>query len=136
MTSTNPEAACTGEILALHALFESWLGAAGQGDFCRFEAAFDPGFQMVMPNGRKLDRTEVLAFLRGARGSRGEGFRIAIEEAAVLHAAPPLMLMHYIERQWLGGQETARRASALFRLDSNGPSWLFVQETWVTPPAS
>ena len=134
MTSTNPDAACIAEIVALHALFESWLGAAGQGDFARFEAAFDPGFQMVMPSGRKLDRTEVLAFLHGARGSRGAGFRIAIEEAAVLHAAPPFMLMHYIERQWVGVQETARRASALFRLDATGPRWLFVQDTWVSPP--
>jgi hypothetical protein len=134
MTSTNPESACVAEIVALHELFESWLGAAGQGDFARFEAAFDPDFQMVMPNGRKLDRAGVLAFLQAARGSRGEGFRIAIEEAALLHAAPPLMLMHYIERQWLGGQETARRASALFRLDPSGPRWLFVQETWVSPP--
>jgi hypothetical protein len=134
MISTSPESACTAEIIALHALFESWLGAAGQGDFARVESAFDPGFQMVMPNGRKLDRAGVLAFLHAARGSRGEGFRIAIEEATALHAASPLMLMHYIERQWLGGQETARRASALFRLDPAGPRWLFVQETWVSPP--
>ena len=134
MISTNPEASCVAEIVALHELFESWLGEAGQGDFARFEAAFDPGFQMVMPNGRKLDRAGVLAFLQGARGGRGAGFRIAIEEATALHAAPPLVLMHYIERQWLGGQETARRASALFRLTPTGPRWLFVQETWITPP--
>ncbi len=135
MTSTNPEAACAAEISALHRLFETWLGAPNEGDFARFEAAFDAGFAMVMPGGRKLDRAAVLAFLRDARGSRGEGFRIAIEEVAVLQAAPPLMLMHYIERQWVGGQETARRASALFRMEPAGPCWLFVQETWITPPA-
>jgi hypothetical protein len=88
-----------------------------------------------MPNGRRLDRAEVLDFLRQARGARGAGFRIAIEDVAVLHAAPPLLvLMHYVERQWLQGHETARRAAALFRMEPGGPRWLFVQETWVTPP--
>ena len=134
MTSINPEAACITEIVALHALFESWLGAPGGGDFARFEGAFADGFQMVMPNGSRLDRAGVLDFLRHARGGRGEGFRIAIEEAHVLHESAPVVLMHYIERQWLHGQETARRASALFRIGATGPCWLFVQETWITPP--
>ncbi|MGG5808034.1 hypothetical protein [Falsiroseomonas sp. CW058] len=126
--------ACAAEVVALHALFESWLGA-GQGDAARFEAAFDPGFAMVMPDGRKLDRAGVLDMLARGRGLRGAGFRIAVEDLAVLHAAPPLLLMHYVERQWLtGGVETARRAAALFRLAPGGPRWVFVQETWVTPP--
>ena len=131
---TDPATRCAEEIVALHQVFEATLGAPGRDGTDRFEAAFAPGFAMVMPNGRRLDRAEALAFLHGARGVRGEGFRIAIEDIAVLRAAPPLMLMHYVERQWLGGQETARRASALFRLTQDGPRWLFVQETWITPP--
>jgi hypothetical protein len=132
---TDPAAACAEEIVALHRVFEAVLGAPGQDDGGRFEVAFAPDFAMVMPNGRKLDRAEVLDFLRQARGVRGPGFRIAIEDVAVLHAAPPLMLMHYVERQWLqGGIETARRAAALFRIEPSGPRWLFVQETWITPP--
>ncbi|WP_237213063.1 DUF4440 domain-containing protein [Falsiroseomonas oryziterrae] len=129
-------AACRAEIIALHQVFERALGAPGEDASARFEAAFAPGFAMVMPNGRRLARAEVLAFLRDARGVRGEGFRIAIEDVAVLHAAPPLMLMHYVERQWVGGAETARRAAALFDLSGPTPRWLFVQETWITlPPA-
>lgn len=126
--------ACTREILALHRLFESWLGAPGHGDFSGFEAAFAPGFAMVMPNGARLDRAQVLAFLQAARGGRGEGFRIAIEDCFPQHEAPGLVLMHYVERQWLHGQETARRAAALFRTGPDGPRWLFVQETWITAP--
>lgn len=133
MTSTATEA-CAAEIVALHRLFESWLGAPGGGDSSRFEAAFAPGFAMVMPNGARLDRAAVLAFLDGARGGRGEGFRIAIEECFALHEGADLVLMHYVERQWRRGQETARRASALFRTGRGGPRWLFVQESWITPP--
>jgi hypothetical protein len=126
--------ACAAEIVALHRLFESWLGAAGTGDPHRFETAFAPGFAMVMPNGTRLDRAEILAFLQGARAGRGEGFRIRIEECFALHEAADLVLMHYVERQWLRGQETARRAAALFRTGPDGPRWLFVQETWISPP--
>jgi hypothetical protein len=124
---------CKAEIIALHCLFESWLGAGG-GDPAGFDAAFAPGFTMVMPNGRRLDRAGALDFLRGARGVRGAGFRIAIEEAEALHLAPPLVLMHYLERQWIGPVETARRATALFRVEAGRAQWLSVQETWVTPP--
>jgi hypothetical protein len=128
----DPAAACVAEIVALHQVFERALGAPGEDHAARFEAAFAPGFAMVAPNGRRLDRAGVLAFLAAARGSRGAGFRIAIEDVEVLHAAPPLLLMHYIERQWTRGEETARRAAALFRLEPAGPRWLFVQETWIT----
>lgn len=131
---TDPATACAEEIVSLHRVFEAVLGAPCEDGTDRFEAAFAPDFAMVMPNGRRLDRAEVLAFLRGARGLRGPGFRIAIEDIAVLRAAPPLMLMHYIERQWVQGAETARRASALFDVSGPAPRWLFVQETWVSPP--
>lgn len=124
---------CKTEIVGLHRLFESWLGEGG-GDPAGFDAAFAPGFAMVMPNGRRLDRAAVLDFLRGARGARGAGFRIAIEEMEALHLAPPLVLMHYLERQWIGPVETARRATALFRVEAGRATWLSVQETWVTPP--
>ena len=133
---TDPATACAEEIVSLHRVFEAVLGAPCEEGTDRFDAAFAPGFAMVMPNGRRLDRAAVLDFLRGARGARGAGFRIAIEDAAPLHVAPPLVLMHYIERQWVGGAETARRACALFDIGGPTPRWLFVQETWITPPAA
>jgi hypothetical protein len=125
---------CAEEIADLHRVFERVLGA-GEDDAGRFEAAFADSFGMVMPNGKRLTRAEVLAFLRAARGTRGADFRIAIEDVAVLHAAAPLFLMHYVERQWLHGTETTRRAVALFDATA-APRWLFVQETWVKPPGN
>lgn len=131
---TDSVAACAAEIVALHRVFEATLGAPGTEDGGRYEAAFEPNFTMVMPSGRRLERAEVLAFLRGAPGVRGEGFRIAIEDIAPLYVTPPLVLMHYVERQWVGGVETARRAAALFDVSHDVPRWAFVQETWITPP--
>ncbi len=133
MTSTRNEA-CAAEIVALHQVFEAWLGAPGQGDFQRFEAAFAAGFQMVLPSGARFDRDGILGFLQSARAVRGPGFRIAVEEIETIHQAPGRALMHYVERQWFGTQETARRAAALFDTTATPPRWLFVQETWVTPP--
>lgn len=123
-------AACAAEIVALHEAFVAWLGR-GEGGMDRFAAAFDPDFVMVTPDGRRLDRAAVLAFLEAGRGRRGSGFRIAVEEVAALHAAPPLVLMHYVEGQRGELGETARRSSALFRMAAAGPRWLFVQETWI-----
>jgi hypothetical protein len=117
------------EIVALHREFERWLGT-GEGDFARFEAAFDTGFVMVMPDGRRLDRQAVLDFLGGGRGTRA-GLRIAVEEVAPVLHAPPIVLMHYVERQWTGAGITARRSAALFRVTGGAAQWLFVQETWI-----
>jgi hypothetical protein len=122
--------ACAAEIAALHAAFEAWLGR-GVGRMDRFAAAFDPAFVMVTPDGRRLDRSAVLGFLEAGRGRRGAGFRIAVEEVLPLHAASPLVLMHYVERQWGGAERTARRSAALFQVGPSGPRWLFVQETWI-----
>ena len=65
---TDPATRCAEEIVALHRVFEATLGAPGTDDAGRYEAAFAPGFTMVMPNGHRLERAEVLVFLRGARG--------------------------------------------------------------------
>jgi hypothetical protein len=118
------------EIVALHDAFSAWIGH-GEGDFARFEAAFDAGFTLVQPSGLLLDRDGVLAMLRRLKGARGAGFVIACEEIRPLRIAGDLTLMHYLERQ--GG--TLRRSTALFRDGTPHPVWLAVQETWITPPA-
>lgn len=129
---TDPAAAAIAEVVDLHRAFEAWLGA-GQGEFGRFGAAFAPGFHMVHPSGRLYDRDGTLGMLRAGRAGRGAGFRIAVEEARALHAAGGLVLVGYVERQWLPA-ETARRATALLRVEAASVTWLHVQETWITPP--
>jgi len=130
------------EVEELHAAFTVWFRpGAPEAVFARFEAALAAGFSMVSPAGLLLAREPLLAGLRAAGGSRGDTFRIAIEDQTPLHIAPPLILFHYVERQWtasLGAAcESARRATALLRADPHGPNglrWLAVHETWITSP--
>jgi hypothetical protein len=130
-------AAAIREAIDLHVVFEAWL-SSGEADFTRIEAALDPAFRMVPPEGRLVTRDQVLDRLAGAAGARGAGFRIAVEEPLVLATPPGHLLLHYLERQWTPGTETLRRSAVLFRADPMGPNglrWLFVQETWIAPPA-
>jgi hypothetical protein len=123
------------EVIALHAVFEAWLGAGpAEGMLERIADAFDPCFHLVKPDGRLLDRDAVMRWLSGARGERGPGLRIAAEEVRALPSpGPGLSLVAYLERQWTARGETARRSVALLR-DGTPPRWLFVGETWITPP--
>lgn len=120
------------EIVDLHRVFEAWIGR-GEGNPARFEAAFDPDFAMVPPDGRTMDRAAVLAMLERARGARGTGFRIMVEAPVVVWRSGAHVLVGYVERQWSDAGETARRSTALMRgRDEGAPAWCFVQETWIT----
>lgn len=123
------------EVIALHAVFEAWLGdGPADGALERIADAFGPTFHLVTPDGRLLDRDAVLRWLSGARGERGPGLRIVAEEVTAL--PPPaqgLSMISYVERQWTIRGETARRSVALLR-DGTPPRWLMVCETWITPP--
>jgi hypothetical protein len=133
---TDLAAAAIREAIDLHDVFAAWLGS-GEADFTRIEAALDPAFRMVPPEGGLVTREQVLGRLAGAAGARGAAFRIAVEAPLVLATPPGHILLHYLERQWMAGAETLRRSSVLFRADAEGPNglrWLFVQETWIAPP--
>jgi len=140
MTPRDLAAAAVRETRELHEAFEAWFRpGAADAVLARIEAALAPGFVVVSPDGSQLARHELLALLRAARGCRGPGFRIAVEAAAPLHVAPPLVLLGYVERQRTESGETTRRSSALFRADPAGPNglrWLAVHETWIAAPGA
>lgn len=126
------------EIEDLHAFFVRWLNAVDPDPRLtleRFTAVADPGFRLVPPSGGVLGRREVIAWLAGARASRGvpgQPFSIWTEDIEVTTLAPGLCLATYVERQSGGPGVAARRSSALFR-DApgtpNGVAWLHVHET-------
>jgi len=118
------------EVVDLHRAFETWLGI-GQGTPDRFSEALVDGFAMVPPDGTWLDRAAVLAMLQAGRGRHGQRFRIAIESTRILRDLDRFLLVGYVERQWIGERETARRSVALMERADPRPVWRFVQETWM-----
>ncbi len=137
--STEMEGAKAGEdeIVALHAFFDGWL--SGRLDpaprhLAQLDAALAPGFTMVGPAGVRLERDAVIGWIRDGHGSRGPEFRIWIEGARPLVEGEGFLAMGYDECQHIGGQDTRRRCTALFRPEGGRLVWLTVHETWVTPP--
>jgi hypothetical protein len=129
------------EVIALHEVFEAWLGGAlppSDDLFERVEASLAPSFTMVPPDGKALSRADVIAAIRTGYGAKGrEGaFRIAIAEFETLHVAPPLVAVRYMEVQQQGQGTSRRRSTALLQASArseSGMEWLVLHETWMTP---
>jgi hypothetical protein len=129
------------EVVELHEVFEAWLGGALPASddlFERVEASLAPSFTMVPPNGGALSRAGVIAAIRTGYGAKSlEGaFRIAIADFEILHVAPPLIAVRYVEIQHQGATTSRRRSTALLQAAARSPSgmeWLALHETWMKP---
>ena len=128
------------EVLGLHAFFEQWFrGELDDTDalFARVARALQSGFQMVPPNGSRVDRAAILEAIRGAHGARGPGFAIRIEAFEVIREAGSHVLVTYEEHQddTDRGEHTVRVSTVLFLRDPEAPQgvvWRWLQETWLT----
>lgn len=138
-----PDAALAGdairEVLSLHAFFESWFAGScpetGEA-FATVESSLGPSFTMVGPDGRRVQRSNVIAAIRRAYGAKARQarFAITIKEPEILHLDDALALVGYVEEQILGNAVTRRRSSALFSRSPLGPQgvqWLALHETWM-----
>jgi hypothetical protein len=127
------------EVIGLHAFFEAWLAGTCPGTadcFARLETALSASFTMVPPDGRRLSRPGVIEGLRLAHGGKGTSgpFRITIRGLEVLHLAPPLVALGYVEEQVHGDAFTRRRSTALFASllhEAERVEWLALHETWI-----
>ena len=130
------------EIDLLHRFFVAWfLGSCpkSRASFARVADALAPGFVQIDPQGRERRRAPLLAALRVAFGCHaGEDFVIRIVRPKIRLVHRGLALATYEERQRSGGATTRRRSSALFAPAPTAPAgvaWLYLQETWIEPPA-
>jgi hypothetical protein len=129
------------EVADLHAFFEAWLSGTAENTntvFSRVESSLGEEFTMVSPSGQRLQRPDVIGWLRGTHGVRASqgSFRIAIAEPEVLLLRPPLILLGYIEEQTEGNVVTRRHSTALFEVSIEGGQhvrWLALHETWIGP---
>ncbi len=131
------EDAARHEIEALHAFFVAWFtGQREDLDFRLCEAAFGAGFQMVAPDGRRHDRSEIVRRLLQARGSAQGAFEITVINPRKIWSAGDAILMGYVEHQLRGGQTTRRRSVALLTRAPTAPRgmhWQSLAETWMMP---
>src|SRR5262245_47110249 len=124
-------AAAAREVVELHALFvEIFTGRSR--DFGRCEAAFSPKLEMVTPEGRLVDRAQIMAALKNATAPAD--FRISIHHIAPVREDAESILLRYIEEQYRDGETTRRLSIALFETASEAPcgvAWHYLQETWI-----
>jgi hypothetical protein len=131
------------EVADLHAFFEAWLSGEAENTntvFSRVESTLGEEFTMVFPSGQRLQRSDVIGWLRGTHGARASqgSFHIAIAEPEILLLRPPLVLLGYVEEQTLGDVVTRRQSTALFEVSIEGGQrvrWLALHETWIDPSA-
>ena len=127
------------EVRERHDAFVEWfVRGTEKAVMASIDAALGPDFAQVSPSGATYGRPALIDMLRGARATREADFAIAIEDDRVLWSARDAALVAYVERQWIGGETTRRRSTALFTLDPDAPGgvlWRHVQETWTDPPS-
>lgn len=124
------------EIVELHEFFQGWLGgglAPTDEEFHRLEKVLAEGFTLITPDGRRLERDELLQGLRGSAGARA-GLRIWVEKPHLHHEGKALLIASYQEWQMEKGSPRARVSTVIFRPRKalpNGVEWLHVHETWL-----
>jgi hypothetical protein len=123
------------EVVELHDFFVAWLrGEAPAGDFSRAEASIGSGFRMISPDGKIEESAAVLAWIRGAHGTRPSPFTIAVLDHRTIWAGEDAALLEYTEQQYRDGRTTRRRSTALFVANPAAPrgvEWRHLQETWM-----
>ena len=123
------------EVVELHDFFFAWLrGDAPAGDFSRAEAAIGKDFRMISPDGKIDESAAVLAWIKGAHGSRPSPFTIAVLDQRTIWAGEAAVLMEYTEQQYRDGRTTRRRSTVLFLANPAAPcgvEWRHLQETWM-----
>ena len=118
------------EVESLHAYLVP-LFTGETRDLARCESAFAADLAMITPDGSYCNRSQILSNL--ANATAAPGFRISIEDVAVIWESESAVLLRYVEEQYRDGETTRRLSSALFTADRYAPlgvAWRHLHETW------
>ncbi|MBB5081430.1 DUF4440 domain-containing protein [Nonomuraea endophytica] len=118
------------EVVRHHRVIERWLSGEPGQEFAEFERAHADAFTLTGPDGRTLEREQVMRQVRDLRGA-APGLRIEIRDVRVVAESGPLLVAAY--QEWQEGG--ARRSTVVFRRAGEELRWLHLQETWLNPPA-
>lgn len=134
-TGTDVGEAFSDEVERLHRFFTEWYAGTPDRHFGDFDDATAPTFHLVVPDGRVLRRSEIVAAVRDAGGSGG--ITIEIRNPCVRYDDGSIVIGTYEEHQVRDGRPSARQSTAVMRRDPDTPggfSWLAVHETWISEP--
>ncbi|WP_119388477.1 hypothetical protein [Taklimakanibacter lacteus] len=119
------------EVVELHAYFVDVFTGRNR-DFSRCEKALALDMAMVTPEGRRVNRPQIITALKKAT-ARAD-FRIAIHDIRPLHETAQDILLQYVEEQYRDGETSKRVSVALFEAAPGAPCgvvWRYLQETWI-----
>jgi hypothetical protein len=125
-------------VVELHEFFVDWFNDVlddTDAAFARVAEVLHPNFSMVDPSGMLLDRSAVLALLRGAHGTadRAAPVRIEIRSLVDLVVDDGAALVTYEERQFAGRRALNARSSSAYFVGApaapNGVVWCYLNET-------
>ena len=136
------ESRAQAEVEALHQFFEDWFGGRLPDDaaaFARLPATLAPGFQLISPEGRVLERQALLDGLRAAHGvEAASDLAIAVLPGGVRPLGGGLWLVTYQEWHRRGDESRGRQSSAVLEEHGAAPGgfvWRHVHETWLPVPS-
>ncbi|MFD9948968.1 DUF4440 domain-containing protein [Nonomuraea sp. NPDC059023] len=118
------------EIVRHHQVIERWLSGEPGQEFEEFDRAHAAAFTLTGPDGRTLEREQVMRQVRDLRGAV-PGLRIEIRDVRVVAEAGPLLVAAY--QEWQEGG--ARQSTVVFRRAGGDLRWLHLHETWLNKPA-
>lgn len=123
------------EVQRLHVFFQNWLSSADDNEagWQGFSDALADGFEMVVPDGRRLTRIDLLASFGAARGTR-PGVQIEIRDAVVLNESTDTATVRYEEWQLHEEFGNQRISTAVLRQSEVAPLgwvWLALHESWL-----
>ena len=126
------------DVVSTHALIRDWLaGGATDAAVCiELLAHFAPGFSMISPGGKRLDKAGLAAFFSAAAGSR-PGLHMQIADLVLLQESDHGATVSYREFQSQpGAQPTDRWSTVVYEKTSDGRLlWRHLHETWAAPQA-
>lgn len=129
---------CRLEVVELHRFFQDWFNAELTNDeasFSRFEGVIAADFEIIGPEGRRVEREALMPVLRGGYGRSLEAdFTIEVRNVRSRTVADGMVVVTYEEHQTTDGATRNWLSSALFRAREgtpNGVEWVHVQETYL-----
>lgn len=130
-------ARCEDEVLDLHRFFQAWFRGeidAGGEAFARVSDVLAEGFHLIAPDGTMASRSEVLASLRGAHGSKPSDFAIRTERCHFRAGGRSVGVVTFEEWHEEAGERRGRISTAVFHHRADAPQgveWVHVHETWL-----